>query len=299
MNLKTKHCAICREKEKLKELYPRNFNASDLKPELFSARRVTEHFHYQIVRCLNCGLVFSREILPEDVLEKLYSESKVNFEEYAEIIAKDYWYFLKPHISLIKREKALEIGCSSGFFMQKLADYGFDAVYGCEPSQEAAEKASAAIRPNITIGFFKPAIYPEKSFDLVCSFQTLDHLSDPVAVLRGCFQLLKPGGLAYFVVHDANSYQAGLLKDKSPIIDIEHIYLFNKNTLAKIFQLAGFEVIRVANLKNSYPLKYWTKMLSFNIIGCWIDKLVNYFKLGNVSFPLAAGNIYVLAKIER
>ena len=45
--------------------------------------------------------------------------------------------------------------------------------------------------------------------------------------------------------------------------DIEHIYLFDKRTIRRIFDTNGFEVVGVANLRNSYTLGYAAKMFPF------------------------------------
>jgi hypothetical protein len=49
MKYEVKHCIFCGECEELEELYPRNFKDEELTPEVFSARRATEHFHLKSV----------------------------------------------------------------------------------------------------------------------------------------------------------------------------------------------------------------------------------------------------------
>jgi len=292
----TKRCLFCGEGEDAAELYPRTFEPEDLTPEIFSARRVTEHFHYKIVRCRHCGLVFSREILPDDVLARLYSSSRVTFDEYTGIIREDYWRHLSPFLNEINKGSALEIGCSSGFFLEKLLEEGFKNAYGCEPSIEAIGKAPPLIKKNIYSGFFKNGIYQKNSFDLVCSFQTLDHLSNPDEIIEICHNILRPNGIAYFIVHDVDSLQARILRDRSPIIDIEHIYLFNKKTLKKLFDRGKYKAIKVSDMKNSYPLSYWIKMLSLGGFGDTLKNVVERTRIGSISLPIAAGNIFIIAK---
>ncbi len=292
-----KHCLFCGEGENVEKLYPQTFRIEDLTPEVFSARRSTEHFHYDIVRCRDCGLVFSRDILPDDMLKRLYSLSKVTFAEYTEIIRRDYWACLEPFMNGAQKGAALEIGCSTGFFLDELLAHGFKDVFGCEPSIEAKEMASPNVKKNISLGFFKDGLYAHKTFDLVCSFQTLDHLSEPVEVLRVTHDILKPGGLAYFITHNVEGLQAKLLGEKSPIIDVEHIYLFNKATLKRLLEKTGFEVLEVSNVKNSYPVDYWLKMFPLpqgvkNIC----RNVVAGVGLGSMPLPLKAGNIFIVGR---
>ena len=297
MDFIKKHCLFCQDKEDLVELYPQTFTDQDLTPEVFSARRITEHFHYAIVRCRNCGLVFSREILPDEILSRLYSQSNVTFGEYMDIIRRDYWRSLAPFMDGVHRGEALEIGCSTGFFLEELLAQGFQDVCGCEPSIEAKEMAGTCVRGNITSGFFKEGLYENRRFDLVCSFQTLDHLGDPVKVIRISNDILKPGGLAYFITHNVDGLQAKILGEKSPIIDVEHVYLFNKVTLRRLLEMTGFEVMDVSNVRNSYPLEYWLKM--FPLAKTVKNVMRNSFKrlgLSSVPVPLKAGNIYIVGK---
>jgi SAM-dependent methyltransferase len=295
-----KSCLFCGAKERLTTLYPKNFDERDLNAAVFSARRTSDHFHYQIVRCQECGLVFSNETLPDEALLKLYGDSHVTFGNYIPTIRKDYWRHLQPFVKGRELKSALEIGCSSGFFLEELKSQGFHKVYGCEPSLEAKNKAVAEIRDSIHLGFFQKNIYPSQSFDLVCSFQTLDHLPDPLETLRNCREILKPGGLAYFICHNVEALQAKILKEKSPIIDIEHIYLFSKKTLRRIFEKTGFKVVDVGSVKNSYPLNYWLEMAPLPAAPKrmlkWIFKVP---RLGQCQLPLTAGNIYIIAEVEK
>ncbi|HKP94465.1 MAG TPA: class I SAM-dependent methyltransferase [Fibrobacteria bacterium] len=291
----TKPCLFCGDDACLREVYPRNFRDEDLNPEVFSARRVTEHYHYRMVRCANTGLLFSREILPDAILEKLYAGSKVTFSAYADIIRRDYWRPLREFSPSLSRDKALEIGCSSGFFLEELRARGFREVHGCEPSVEAREMAAPSVREGIHTGFFTDKVYPDASFDLICCFQTLDHLSDPIDMLRTCHAKLRPGGLLYAIVHNADGLQAKLFGEKSPIIDVEHIYLFNPRTLAMAVEKAGFRTLKAFPLKNSYPMEYWTthapipfrKQVNAVFKALGLDKL----RLG-----LSVGNMGIVAR---
>ena len=279
------------------ELYPRTFTEEHLTPEVFSARRESEHLHYSIVRCANCGLVFSREILPDDRLSELYAGSSVTFGEHMAALRTDYWRCLQPFLAGAHRGSALEIGCSSGFFLEELMAQGFTEVHGCEPSTKAGEMAVADVRKNIRSGLFGEAMYEPRKFDLVCSFHTFDHMSDPAEVVSACHEVLKPGGLVYVITHDVRSLQAIILGEKSPIIDVEHVYLFNKQTLRKLFERTGFDVLSVSGVRNTYPLDYWLHMmpLPHRVKGTLRGSL-NRIGAGAITVPIKAGNIFIVAR---
>lgn len=292
-----KKCLFCANDKNLETLYARNFDERKLTPQIFSARRVTEHFHYQIVRCKECGLVFSREILEDKELARLYGQSEFTYSDYAHVIRRDYWRPLKPYISAVSKGSALEIGCGNGFFLEELVKQGFQNVMGCEPSLDAKQKACPDIRENISLGFFREGDYEKNSFDLICSFQTLDHMPDPQAILESTYRLIKPGGWIYLVVHDVDSLQARLLREYSPIIDIEHIYLFNKRTLRRLLEQTGFNIVRISELENSYPMEYWFKMAPMpSLLKQFGKSFLKWTGIGKIALPLKVGNIVALAK---
>ncbi len=294
----TKRCLICKDEEKLSELYPRNFKDEDLTPAVFSARRVTEHWHYRMVRCENCGLVFSAETLADSELFDLYSASQVTFSEHQDTIRKDYWKPLAKYRDRLKNQAALEVGCSSGFFLDQLMDEGIDDVWGFEPSTQAKDIASDRVKPKIQNRFFEgKKSLPGQDFGLVCCFQTLDHLSDPLGFLENCREVLKPGGLVYLVTHNVDALQAKVLGEKSPIVDVEHIYLFNKTTLPRILDDSGFNVLETRSLQNSYPLRYWATMLPMpkGVKNATLSALKG-FGLSEFSPSVSAGNMYAIAE---
>ena len=147
----------------------------------------------------------------------------------------------------------------------------------------------------IHTGFFTGKVYPDGTFDLICAFQTLDHISDPLDLLRTCHAKLKPGGLIYIIVHDADGLQAKLFGEKSPIIDVEHIYLFNPRTLALAVEKSGFTPLKSFPIRNSYPLQYWATHAPLPFKKP-INAVFRATGLGKVRIPLSAGNMGIIAR---
>ncbi|MBL7893119.1 MAG: class I SAM-dependent methyltransferase [Bacteroidia bacterium] len=288
-------CLLCNTNEHTKVKFKQNFSPGDLNADIFSARRTTEHYHYQMLECQKCSSVFSSPILPYEKIESLYKSSKQNYDNEVSYIAETYINYVKKYGSVFDhRDKALEIGCGSGFFLRELQKVGFKEVFGVEPSESAVAKAGE-LKSNIFTGFFEKANYPANSFDLIACFQTLDHLINPLEVLKKSYELLKPGGIAYFIVHNEKGLQARLFGEQSPIYDVEHIYLFNKKTLPLITQKAGFNVVKVFNVKNSYPLGYWLRMAPIPLKK-QITAVVGSLRLLNIKIGIYPGNIGIFVQ---
>jgi hypothetical protein len=63
--------------------------------------------------------------------------------------------------------------------------------------------------------------------------------------------------------------------------------------MRQLFEAVGFWLLKVADLKNSRPLAYWLKLLFKSDKA---NKAVKWLGLSSISFPLAVGNIYIIAK---
>lgn len=205
--------------------------------------------------------------------------------------------FSRVRNNLPKNPKVLEVGCGNGFFLEELVEKGISNVFGVEPSPKMANQSNIKIRKNIKVDIFKKGQFKKKSFDLICCFHTLDHMIKPNEFILESHSLLKKGGYITVIVHDTGGLSVKLFGEKSPIFDIEHVYLFNKKTLRTIFEKNGFEVIDVFDVVNTYPISYWLRMSGLPIIlKRAFGKIITYVKPLNFDVSLAGGNIAILAK---
>lgn len=292
-------CAICGNKAPFDVLYPANFAISQINENHFSARRTPDHYHYRLVKCRKCGLVFSTPILEPKEIEKLYKESKLIYTDEIESLQKTYAYYLdKALVYVNSRKNFLEIGCGNGFFLEEAKKRGFKKIYGVEPSLEAIKKApTAVIREKIIPDLFKKSLFKSNSFDFICFFHTLDHIVEPNRFLQDCYWVLKKEGLVLCITHDVSALSAKIFGELSPIFDIEHTYLFRKETLKRIFEKNGFEPLLVEKVANSYSLNYWLKMLPLPKVA---RKIVNFSleksRIGTLKIKLKPGNIAIIAQ---
>jgi SAM-dependent methyltransferase len=228
----------------------------------FSARRNPQKHHPRIVECTRCGLIYSNPYFDDSVLMPLYREATYIDESQLDQMAADYLrVFMRSTNSLDSSARIMEIGCGNGFFLEKLRNAGFANVVGVEPGSDAVAKAPAGIRDRIVNDFFRTRDFPTASFDVVCCFQVFDHLPDPNGFLQGIRTVLRPGGRLIAINHNIRAWITKLLGEKSPMYDIEHICLFDRHTIRRLFEANGFEVTRVSGLSNSYSPAYAAKML--------------------------------------
>lgn len=291
MKLKNVDCPICGSKKNYRIIYPKNFKLSDLNTEIFSARRLPDKIHYQLVKCNDCGLVRSNPVADSTVLSKLYEKSLLTYDEEIKNLVSTYINNIKPILKkLPKNAKILEIGCGNGFVLKKIYDMGFKNVFGVEPSTDAVNKADKHIKTNLKNSIFKSGLFEENQFDFIFFFQTFDHIPDPNKFLKDCFKTLKPNGYIYSFNHNIDSLSSIILGEKSPIVDIEHTFLYSPKTIRSIFEKNGFKVLRTSSPKNTLSLRhlFWLlplpkpiKIKILNLKTKLLDKQIKV-KLGNI-----------------
>ena len=122
----------------------------------------------------------------------------------------------------------------------------------------------------------------------------LEHVPNVNEFLSEIFKILNSDGVVIGICHDERHLLSRLLKNKHPIINDEHNYVFGKNTLEKIFLKNKFKNININNLKNYYTVDYWLNMAPISEIIKKPLKLIlkSFSKDGNIGFK--AGNIFLV-----
>ncbi len=298
-------CAICGTSVNSTELYAANFSLRDLNPEIFSARRIPDKIHYRIVRCQSCGLVRSDPVIDQETLTGLYTKSTQTYddevpnlmESYARYLEKTIRYLNGAGSAELRKRSLLEIGCGNGFFLEKALDYGFENVAGIEPSQQAVEKSSPRLRHKIILDILRPGLLQPEQFDIICMFQVFDHIAAPGIFLDECQKALKQGGVILCLNHDVAALSARLLGERSPIIDIEHTFLYSKSTIRKVFEDSGFKVLEVGSAVNTYSFNYLIQLVP--LPKGLKESLLSIFRshsFGRIKFSVRLGNLFLIAQ---
>lgn len=291
-------CAICGIKQQKKLLYKSTVTKESLTPITFSARRLPDRVHYQLNICENCGLIFSSPVLTPKKIENLYKDSSCSYPKQIKYLTKTYYkLFDQIKKNLPTNPRILEIGCGDGFFLKALKDKGYKNIFGVEPSKRMALKRSVDLQKRIKVSIFKKKLFPEHFFHLICCFHTLDHVADPNQFLKETNLILQKKGIALFVIHDTGALSVKLFKERSPIFDVEHIYLFNQENISKIFIKNNFKVLKVASLTNEYPLWYWIGMAGIPLnVKKALQFFVKYSGLNRMDLSFKGGNLFIVAQ---
>ncbi|QQG47099.1 MAG: class I SAM-dependent methyltransferase [Candidatus Woesebacteria bacterium] len=140
-----------------------------------------------------------------------------------------------------KPGSVLEIGASNGVMLDIFKQNDWE-TWGVEPSKNA--NIAQRKGHKIINDFFEKASLPKNYFDLVIANHTLEHLDNPLSILKKVHNILKKDGLVFIDVPNAGGIGSEFLGDKWPYkLPKEHKHQFTKNSLQKIFEEADFKVI--------------------------------------------------------
>lgn len=258
----TRSCPVCNTSSAQARLFlEENLDRSRLSEFSFASRKVPEFMCHRLVQCPTCDLVYADRPPGEDELAQAYHTASYDSSEEANDAAAAYLRAIRPVLDGMRsRQRAMEIGTGTGIFLEHLHREGFAELVGVEPSTAAIAAAPAHRQAWIRAGMFDAAGFEPGSFDLICCFMTMEHVRDPNAVAAAAFELLRPGGAFVTVTHDYHAPVNRLLGRRSPIIDVEHLQLFSKDSLRHLFQAVGYDQFRVQAFRNRYSLRYWLRL---------------------------------------
>jgi 2-polyprenyl-3-methyl-5-hydroxy-6-metoxy-1,4-benzoquinol methylase len=142
----------------------------------------------------------------------------------------------------------LDVGCSTGYLAEALTQHGC-AVSGIEYDADAAEKARPHLQ-HLVVGDLVTmdlaAELGDRTFDVIVCADILEHLPDPVDVLRRLLAHLRPGGSVVISVPNVahGSLRLALLQGRwqytpTGLLDSTHIRFFTRRSLTETLRDAG------------------------------------------------------------
>lgn len=211
----------------------------------------------QLSKCHKCGVVFVHPQPGFEDLRRDYQEEYFQSSDHLEWGYEDYFSLedevratarerLKIVMKHIRGGRLLEPGCATGWFLDEARSEGFE-VQGVELSDFAAEWGREKLRLPIVTGTLAEAGLADGGYDAVALWDVLEHLTDPVSELGEVNRVLKTGGYLFLSVPNIGSFWAralgkrwfGFAKVK------EHLFYYDKSSLALALDNAGFDVIEL------------------------------------------------------
>lgn len=157
--------------------------------------------------------------------------------------------------------RLLDVGCGSGDWMLSMRDLGWD-VTGVDFDENAV---SVGRRKGLTVhcGSLEHQNFSSNTFNAVTLNHVIEHVPDPLGLLRECVRVLIPGGQLVLFTPNGESLGHRIFKESWRGLEPpRHLHIFSFPSMYRALQLAGFQRLSVipwigsSILYESYLLKH-------------------------------------------
>jgi len=203
-----------------------------------------------LLACGSCGFVTADVQVSPEELQRLYSERYFAGGEYKDYLSERALHekHFRRRLALLRRYTAapeakflFEIGCAYGFFLA-LAREHFGRVEGIDISADAVRYATETLGLRAHAGDFLHYELRERP-DVVCLWDTIEHLERPHLYVERLSSLMAPGSLIALTTGDISSAVARLRGARwRQIHPPTHLHYFSKQTLTRLLAKYGFDV---------------------------------------------------------
>ncbi len=242
---KNKTCYLCGNKE---------FNKRE--------GMVRDNPELEILQCSNCGLVFLSSF---GHINNGFYESSAMHEENDSIeswLNETAWDDERRFNYLrrvLENKYVLDFGCGNGGFMLRAKEIA-SLIEGVEIEtrlEEHFQKNGLCV--------YKTIDEINREYDIITAFHVLEHIKDPIELLKKLASKLKGNGQIIIEVPNADDALLSLYKSKA-FSEFTywscHLFLFNNETLKLLIKKAGLRVQYIKQIQR-YPLSNHLYWLSF------------------------------------
>src|SRR6476620_11752529 len=168
-----------------------------------------------LLTCEKCKFTTANLTLSEEQLRQLYTAGYFTGNEYRDYVAdrsvieKQCRLRLRrllPFVTDTRSKRLFEIGCAHGFFLE-VARTTFRSVEGIDISDDAIAYARQHLGLEARSADFLNHRFGVQP-DLICLWDTIEHLSRPDLYLQKMADSLPPGGLLALTTGDLDSWLA-------------------------------------------------------------------------------------------
>lgn len=136
--------------------------------------------------------------------------------------------------------RLLDFGCGSGEFLRLMSSRGW-SVTGLDSSSRAVDRIRQELGLNALVGSLPHLDLEPESFDVITMWHALEHVHEPVALLREARKLLAPGGKLVIAVPNIDSWPFRWFGRHWYGLDLpRHLTHFTAASLLQMLQRSGF-----------------------------------------------------------
>ena len=199
---------------------------------------------YDLYKCGDCRLRFSWPMQPgsADFYAScpFYSaRPQYRLLSLKKILSRD-WRIRQFRALNLPKGRLLDVGCGHGEMVRAASLMGYEA-FGVDMDEKAIAIARKLGIPNVSVGRAEDS--KEGPFDIVTCLDVLEHLQNPVGVLRDFGSALAPGGCIVISVPawDRGPFLCCVGTDNPP----HHLTMWTETAVNALAVRAGYDVVEM------------------------------------------------------
>ncbi len=135
--------------------------------------------------------------------------------------------------------RLLDVGCGNGQTLARMADLGWHAE-GLD-TDPIAVRVARAKGLEVREGTLQSQQFASGSFDAVLMSHVIEHVHDPLSLMKECHRVLKAGGQLVVVTRNIRSWGHRVYRSNWRGLEPpRHLQIFARSSLSAISTLAGF-----------------------------------------------------------
>lgn len=192
------------------------------------------------------------EKILRDILKQVppdYYEKGIKNNFFQQWWHKSKWRELKKMLLGVSGKSLLDIGCADGTTTAQIKKFKPSLKINGIDYYKSAIVYARKRRPKIkfVVGDAHKLSFADKSFDVVCALETLEHLKDPKKVLSEIHRVLRSNG-TLIIGQDTDNFLFKTIwfvwtRWKGSVWENSHINCMKPRELMKLVQKAGFEIL--------------------------------------------------------
>jgi 2-polyprenyl-3-methyl-5-hydroxy-6-metoxy-1,4-benzoquinol methylase len=170
----------------------------------------------------------------------------------------------------------LDIGAGSGLLVREAGHQGLEAI-GEEPCRALVEVARSQNKVDVRLGTFPHPELAGRRFDLVFLVDVIEHVNNPLELLRHCAAALNNRGVVVLVTPDVFSLTARIVGTRWWHFRPAHVGYFSPKSLAAISDAAGLRALRRFRARWFFRVYYIAERLAKYLPLAGINRLATKF----------------------
>jgi SAM-dependent methyltransferase len=205
---------------------------------------------FRMYRCQRCRSAFVSPVPSDEFLAEFYAtyhrsdDEGGSYDAVEDRMQADF----PSKIAMVKWHtgnkpgRLLDVGCGKGYFVRACVDAGI-AAEGCDLSVTGVRHAVERLKVPCHHGLLSDLAPRIGTFSTVTLWATIEHLPDPINVLRDVHRILEPGGRLFLDTGIGDDWLDRVVPGAVQWYDPpQHLFVFSAAGLRTAVERAGFTV---------------------------------------------------------